>query len=423
MSIFMRTRGTHSVSCGVSLVMLALALTSMVSAPAGAAEFYIPAAAHLRGAGSTFWQTDIMLQASSSGGSCFVFELLETGRDNSDPQTYEPAACLAQGTAALIEDILLEGFGFTGTGALRVVAEDDAMITSRTYNVSDEGTFGQFVQAIADDQAFDGSHTVFLNGLRASADREAGFRSNIGFLNLGDDAVDLRVRLFDDAGDEWSTFIVELEPYGHDQVNRVYHRGDFPPGLTAVFGFATVEITSGPGRFLAYASVVDNGTGDGTYIPGRLEGAATTTPPPSPTPTPSPTPPPSPSEVVVYMVDGDTYRLDIHDVWFCLSNQCTRTLRVDDEAGERFEFELSEVDYVDGPSNKVVWAVGSCLDPTMRRDRFYVKTHGCDTSDHYVWYNCNVNLNREDLAILGEDSRTGDDLELKFLDIERIDFP
>ena len=117
------------------------------------------------------------------------------------------------------------------------------------------------------------------------------------------------------------------------------------------------------------------------------------------------------------------YRLDIHDIWFCLSNQCTRTLRVDDEEGERFEFELSEVDYVDGPSNKVVWQVGTCLDPTMRRDRFYVKTHGCETSDHYVWYNCNVSLNREDLTIVGADSSTGEDRNLKFLDIERIDFP
>ena len=198
--------------------------------------------------------------------------------------------------------------------------------------------------------------------------------------------------------------------------DRYIIREVFPPGISAVFGYATAEIVTGSGRFLVYASLVDNRTGDGTYIPGRLEGAAATPPP-------TPTPPPSPSEVVVRMVGGDTYLLDVRDIWFCLSNQCTRTVRVDNESGERFEFELSEIDYIDGPSTKVVWAVGTCLDPTMRRDRFYVKTHGCETSDHYVWYNCNIGLNREDLAILGEDTRTGDDLELKFLDIERIDFP
>ena len=422
MADFWYSRSTYVLSRTMSLGVLVLALSVTGSVPVHGADFYIPAAAHLKGAGDTFWQTDVMLQASSSGGSCFAFELLETGRDNSEPRRYEPRECLAQGTAALIEDILLEGFDFTGSGALRVIAEDDAMITSRTYNMSDEGTFGQFIQAVSADQAFDESDTVFLTGLRASAGRDTGFRSNIGFLNVSDDPVDLRVRVYDDAGDEWSSFIVGLEPYGHEQVNRVFHRGDYPPGVDSAFGFATVEVTSGPGRFLAYASVVDNRTGDGTYIPGRLEATATPVPP-SPTPTPSPTPPPSPSEVVVYMVEGDTYRLDVHDIWFCLSNQCTRTLRVDNEDGERFEFELSEVDYVDGPSNKVVWAVGSCLDPTMRRDRFYIKTHGCDTSDHYVWYNCNINLNREDLAILGSDSRTGDDLALRFLDIERIDFP
>jgi hypothetical protein len=416
MLVYRRFSGVHTAGCRVSLAALALALMVLMSVPARGAEFYIPAAAHLEGAASTFWQTDVMLQAASSGSSCFVFELLETGQKNSDPQRYEPAECLAQGTAALIEDILLEGFGYTGSGALRVIAEDDAMISSRTYNISDEGTFGQFVQAIADDQAFDSSHTAFLNGLRGSADRGTGFRSNIGFLNVSDEAVELRVRLFDGSGDEWHSFNVDLDPYGHDQVNRVYHRGVFPPGIATVFGFATVEIVSGPGRFLVYASLVDNRTGDGTYIPGRLEGAVATPPP-------TPTPPPSPSDVVVHMVGGETYRLDIHDIWFCLSNQCTRTVRVDNEAGERFDFELSEVDYLDGPSNKVVWAVGTCLDPTMRRDRFYVKTHGCETSDHYVWYNCNIGLNREDLAIVGADSSTGEDLSLKFLDIERIEFP
>jgi hypothetical protein len=422
MSIHRRSRGTHKVSCTVSLVTLALGLASMVPAAAGAADFYIPAAAHAAGAGSTFWQTDVMLQASSSGGTCFTIELLKTGQENVEPQRYEPAECLAQGTAVLIEDILLEGFGFTGSGALRVIAEDDAMITSRTYNISDRGTFGQFVQAIAGDQEFGPSHTVFLNGLRGSLDRATGFRSNLGLLNVSDESLELVVRLFDHSGVEWRSFAADLEPYEHRQFNRVHRDGDFPPGITTVFGFATVEVVSGAGGFLAYASVVDNRTGDGIYIPGRLEGVATT-PSPSPTPTPSPTPPPSPSEAVISMVDGTTFRLDIHDIYFCLSNQCTRTLRVDNEAGERFEFELSEVDYVDGPSDKVVWAVGTCLDPTMRRDRFYVKTHGCETSDHYVWYNCNINLNREDLAILGVDTGTGEDLNLKFKDIERIDFP
>lgn len=86
MSVHKWSRGMHTAGCRVSLVILALALTWTMSAPARGAEFYIPAAAHLEGAASTFWQTDVMLQASTSGSSCFAFELLETGQKNSDPQ-------------------------------------------------------------------------------------------------------------------------------------------------------------------------------------------------------------------------------------------------------------------------------------------------------------------------------------------------
>jgi hypothetical protein len=134
------------------------------------------------------------------------------------------------------------------------------------------------------------------------------------------------------------------------------------------------------------------------------------------------------------MLDGTVHLLDVNSVWFCLGNQCTNTLRVDRQDGTRFDFTVSEVDYIDGPSTKVVWSSDLCQDPTMRRDKFFVKTRycedptpcenpPCDTSGNYVYYNCNINLTRENLMIWGAESHSDQQLKLELVNIELVDFP
>jgi hypothetical protein len=132
------------------------------------------------------------------------------------------------------------------------------------------------------------------------------------------------------------------------------------------------------------------------------------------------------------MTNGAEHRLDVNSVQFCLGDRCTTTLRVDREdadrfadreGGARFEFSTSEIDYLDGPSTKVVWTDGPCTDPRNNRDRFYIKTHGCETSDFYVYYLCNPNFFQLDFFIRGTDPNTDEMLDLKLKNIERADFP
>jgi len=63
---------------------------------------------------------------------------------------------------------------------------------------------------------------------------------------------------------------VELPPYGTVQLNRVVREVGVSGEVSD--GVVRVEVTGGPGRVVAYLSVVDNVTGDPTTI--LLEPAA-----------------------------------------------------------------------------------------------------------------------------------------------------
>ena len=59
---------------------------------------------------------------------------------------------------------------------------------------------------------------------------------------------------------------VELAPYSYDQVTDIF--ADFSP-TEVEHGFAVVESSSPGAWYFAYASVIDNRTGDAVYIPAR----------------------------------------------------------------------------------------------------------------------------------------------------------
>lgn len=247
------------------------AVAILVSAvPTMSQEYYIPAAAHAPGVGGTQWRTDLELRAAgSAAGSCRV-DLLVSDQDNSDPQSHEVS--LDGGTAARSEDLLGSVFGFTGTGALRVVVTAGAMqIQSRTYNDDPEGTYGQLIPAFADADAVEAGERVALIQLTGT-DR---YRTNVGFLNVTSAPLTVEVELFRADGTLLGPVSRDLDPYAHHQANGVFdevHAGAVDDG------FALVRTLTAGGRFFAYASVVDNDSGDAIFIP--------------PQPDPGPTPPP-----------------------------------------------------------------------------------------------------------------------------------
>jgi hypothetical protein len=140
-----------------------------------------------------------------------------------------------------------------------------------------QGTYGQLVPgvpagwAIGDDDApgFNANaDDVYLFEVREDAD----WRTNLGIANITIEPLTVVVRAIAPSGVVGETLRVDLEPVSQTQISRVLNRlrapGDIP-GLRLQVSAAE----GSEGRFFAYASRVDNATGDAVFLLGSRESA------------------------------------------------------------------------------------------------------------------------------------------------------
>lgn len=251
------------------IVMSFLTASALLLLPgAGAEDLYIPAAAHAAGVGDTQWRTDLGVKARGAEGATFALDLLPEGLDNSAPAS--ASFSVAAGACLRLQDVLSSAFAFTGTAALRLRTTGGAVLVgSRTYNDDPDGTYGQYVPAVEAGAAFTAGVDYALIQLSRSASPDAGYRTNLGVVNLTAAPITVEVDLFTASGELLGSLLLPLLPYSLDQVTDIFAR--VTPG-DVEDGFALVRSRSTGARFLAYASVVDNRSGDAVFIPAQEEG-------------------------------------------------------------------------------------------------------------------------------------------------------
>ncbi len=231
---------------------------------------YIPAAAHVSGAAGTNWRTDLEVHNPGFTTATFRVELLK--RDQANPSPVSRTFNLGPGRSVRYEDALMTLFSFSGAAALRITpASGVIMVSSRTYNRAAGGTYGQFIPA-ADPAVAITDETM---GTLAQLARSDAYRTNVGFVNVTGESVGVVVELYDAAGMSLGIKTYTLRAYEHRQVNGILGQ------VTdrAIAGAYAIVSTSTPAaRFLAYASVVDNRSGDPVYVPAQVTGAGSSPP-------------------------------------------------------------------------------------------------------------------------------------------------
>lgn len=167
-----------------------------------------------------------------------------------------------RGTAVLNDVNGTAALNATGTGALRVSAAQNLVVTSRIYNdqtASGKGTFGQFAPGLA-------RTSLLLHGvipqLSNQSDLNSGSRTNIGFFNPnGSDAI-VRLELRDDAGTVLGTNVFTLAAQSQQQsaIANYFSSADLSkaPNLTLSFD-SNLPVA-------AYGSVVDNVSSDQIFV-------------------------------------------------------------------------------------------------------------------------------------------------------------
>jgi len=221
----------------------------------GAHVAVVPAAAHAPGLESTRWVTDLELHNPSAAAASANLYFMASGADNRGAQGVS-VTVPADGSLRLA-DVVGSTFGrSSAVGAILVGSATELIVASRTFNDSDDGTFGQMVPGVPAASALaSGEHArlVLLT-------RNAAFRTNIGFANLTGFAVEVRLELH--RGDGTSLGAARrstLQPFSQAQITDVL-------GTDADVAWAEVWSDTAGARFVAYASVVDNASGDPVLV-------------------------------------------------------------------------------------------------------------------------------------------------------------
>ena len=217
----------------------------------------VPAAAHTKGAGHTQWVTDLSVANPGDDEANVTVHVQRWQADKSNPEPKHWS--LPAGQSFELDDVLASAFAIDGAATLRVESDRPVVTVSRTYNDTPDGTYGQFVRALPLGHAL-GDEVV---GHLLMLEENPRFRTNIGVTSLSDQEVSVEVEIFAADGASLGATVLTLPPRGAIQRFRMIR--DFTK--SAVEGArAAVRVVTPDGRVMAYATVIDNQTGDPTYI-------------------------------------------------------------------------------------------------------------------------------------------------------------
>ncbi len=223
----------------------------------GGGEVIVPVAAHNWGQAGSRWVTDVSLLnwAGSDGAVCGLDLLAEGVANHPSPAGSQTFAVGAEDQLVL-PDVVLSVYGESNRkGALAVASAQGMGCWSRTYNAGGVGTYGQDMPGLAvSDYRVSGDDRGELVGLEESV----AFRTNLGLVNTSTEVCTVTVELYSAAGVRLGTVGRTLLPRSMEQVQAPF------AALGGVEdGRATVTSDRG---VIAYASVVDNATGDATTV-------------------------------------------------------------------------------------------------------------------------------------------------------------
>jgi hypothetical protein len=240
----------------------------------------IPAVAHADGINSKF-QSDIRVTNSSAQPMKYQVTFVPTG-DAGITQGKQTTVDIDPGRTIALDDVLQSWFGDSAaTGTLEVrplnaapmsstsstatalpagLANILTFASSRTYNTTANGTFGQYIPAIPFaafvGRGSDPTKSTILS-LQQIAQSPA-FRTNLGIVEGSGDPASVLISVFGSNGQKLTEFTQDLKGGQHVQLNSILATKN----VQVTDGRIEVKVLSPGGKVTAYASVLDNLTND-----------------------------------------------------------------------------------------------------------------------------------------------------------------
>ncbi len=271
------TIATGQLVSGTGEPALAAAGSRLVDVPSPAGkDLVLPVAARTPGFNGTLWTTALELFNTGTQSASVALFFDRSGVDNTSPAASAQVEVPARGMV-VIEDLLLDAFQLEqDVGAVDIVASQPILAHARIANIGSEvGSFGQIVPALPSSWAVGVEDTPYVNPnarvvsvFEIRDDEE--FRTNLGVVNTSGVPLTVTVQAIAAEGAVGVPLELRLEPFSHVQVNHVLQELGIAQGTRNV-RLAVTPATGSGGRFFAYASRVDNRTGDAVFLLGHGE--------------------------------------------------------------------------------------------------------------------------------------------------------
>lgn len=252
------------------LIVVALgtiAVASVAVAVTPAVDVYLPSVGHAQGACPggicSQWRTDVWIYNPGTAAATVQVYFLRRDTENTAPPSQ--SVTVAAGETKEYVDIVYSLFNLDGVyGALRFVSTVPVVVTGRIYDENVQtnkgtGTAGQFFAGLSAQAAIGNGESTELIGL--AQDSAQLWRSNFGFVETAGAAATLEVKRLDATGTSLATKTYSLRAREAKQFSITDIGG--PLGANQR---VTVKVTGGTGKVLAFASRLDNRTGDPSTV-------------------------------------------------------------------------------------------------------------------------------------------------------------
>ncbi|HKR66129.1 MAG TPA: hypothetical protein VJZ00_20530 [Thermoanaerobaculia bacterium] len=290
-----QTNGVTLATIPVSVSLVTPVTPTGSSAPPPDSLIF-PVVGHAAGANDSLFESDIRVTNLTAQPMKYQLKFTPSGTDGTQTGSASSVQIEPNQTLAL-DDIVSSLFGTGTIGSATGMLEVRPLTTtttstgsifssvatglkplstaasSRTYNFTPTGTFGQFIPAVRLDE-FVGKATSGpspILSLQQVAQSDA-YRANFGFAEASGQSAELTVRVYDTTNALLQSIPVSLQAGEHKQINGMLSSN----GVTNLAnGRVEVEVTGGNGKVTAYVSEVDNKTNDPLLVSAVVKGGTT----------------------------------------------------------------------------------------------------------------------------------------------------
>ena len=225
--------------------------------------YFIPAVARTAGAPPTFWSSELVIVSTNDLQQ--NVEIVFTPRNMDGWTNYQTVnITFAANSAQSWEDVLDQLFSRDGAGSLEIRGSG-LVVSSRTSTpAAGGGSYGLGVPPLAPEDLLTAGAVseAFAGGLQENEE----WRTNFGVCEVSGKSITIQVTVYDNSMTALGDRIITLGPYENKQINRVIRAltGEEDLESDSIIG---VEVRAGTGKVGAYLTVIENTTGDSTYVP------------------------------------------------------------------------------------------------------------------------------------------------------------